>query len=220
MEIVQYTTMLTFYVPVLLLLTISVSAADLQLLFSKYSKPDFCRDLDCPKYKVLSSGKGFEEREYEAAKYTSTLVSSMDYRDATYKGFMKLFDYISGNNKQGVKVEMAAPVAVQVQPGEGPACESNYTVNFFVPFADQDSPPEPSDPTVFITQMATFKAYVSSFPGYIFSGDGWAKHALELVDALNNSSITNYEKSYYYTAGYDSPARIIGRHNEIWMIEI
>lgn len=49
----------------------------------------------------------------------------------------RLFDYISGANEPEVKVEMTAPVVTKVEHGEGPFCKSNFTVSFFVPFADQ-----------------------------------------------------------------------------------
>jgi hypothetical protein len=44
-----------------------------------------------------------------------------------------LFQYISGTNEEDLKVEMTAPVKVQVVPGAGPYCKSNFKISFFVP---------------------------------------------------------------------------------------
>lgn len=59
-----------------------------------------------------------------------------------------------------VKVEMTAPVTVRVDPGAGPACESHFTVSFFIPEEHRDAPPQPSDPDVFIENRDEFTAYV------------------------------------------------------------
>lgn len=60
----------------------------------------------------------------------------------------------------GLKVPMTAPVTTRVIPAPGPACENNFTVSFFVPFADQDNPPMPSNDKVFISPLQEFTAYV------------------------------------------------------------
>lgn len=41
----------------------------------------------------------------------------------------------AGNNEQQQKVEMTAPVTVRVIPSQGPFCEDNFQISFFVPFA-------------------------------------------------------------------------------------
>lgn len=51
----------------------------------------------------------------------------------------RLFDYIGGKNEPNVKLNMTAPVVTKVEHGDGPFCKSNFTVSFFVPFADQVS---------------------------------------------------------------------------------
>ena len=181
------------------------------------TEPKFCNGLDCPKFTVITKTGDYEEREYEASKWTSTVVSDIDYQTAVSEGFMKLFDYISGDNAEKKKVAMTAPVITKVVPGQGPACASNFTVSFMVPFADQDNPPKPSDPTVFLSELPALKAYVRSFGGFA-SGDKYVQEAAELAKALNSTQ--RYDDSYYYTAGYDAPFKPFNRHNEVWFIEL
>jgi len=49
----------------------------------------------------------------------------------------RLFKYISGDNVGHVKIPMTAPVTVKVTAAQGPFCEDNFTVSFFVPFEHQ-----------------------------------------------------------------------------------
>ncbi len=44
-----------------------------------------------------------------------------------------LFEYISGANKEGATINMTAPVLMKVLPGDGPFCQNNFTVSFYVP---------------------------------------------------------------------------------------
>jgi hypothetical protein len=69
-----------------------------------------------------------------AGKWASTVVTGVKYDKAVATGFWRLFKYISGNNEQQQKVEMTAPVTVRVIPSQGPFCEDNFTISFFVPF--------------------------------------------------------------------------------------
>lgn len=55
---------------------------------------------------------------------------------------------------------MTAPVSCRVDPGAGPACESQFTVSFYIPEEHQENPPEPSDPDVFVEHRKEFTAYV------------------------------------------------------------
>lgn len=66
-----------------------------------------------------------------------------------------------------MEVEMTAPVAVRTIPGQGPACETNFTVYFFVPFEYQDEsnpPPTPTNPDVSIVDFPELTVYVGLVP--------------------------------------------------------
>lgn len=49
----------------------------------------------------------------------------------------KLFGYISGGNAANAKIDMTAPVLTKVEPGQGPTCESTFTVSFYNPYKYQ-----------------------------------------------------------------------------------
>ncbi|XP_035693366.1 heme-binding protein 2-like [Branchiostoma floridae] len=172
--------------------------------------PTFCHGQDCPRYTVVSSTADYEERLYEPAKWTSASVTGT-YSAAVSAGFGKLFQYISGNNKDQAKIPMTVPVLTKIQPGQ------DFIVSFFVPYADQASPPEPSDPDVFTNPLPQMTAYVRHFSGYAGDAD-WVANANALAKSLDNATIS-YHRDFYYTAGYNSPFQPVDRHNEVWFIK-
>jgi hypothetical protein len=82
-----------------------------------------------------------------AGKWASTVVTGVKYDKAVAAGFWRLFKYISGNNEEQQQVEMTAPVTVRVIPSQGPFCEDNFTISFFVPFDFQVRTPHTHEST-------------------------------------------------------------------------
>ncbi|XP_066267359.1 heme-binding protein 2-like [Branchiostoma lanceolatum] len=177
--------------------------------------PTFCHGQDCPRYSVVTSTADYEERLYEPAKWTSVTISGSEYSSAVSEGFRKLFQYISGANEDQAKIPMTVPVLNKVTPGQGSSMD--VTVSFFVPYADQTSPPEPSDPDVFTNTLPQMTAFVRHFSGFARDND-WVENAAALAKSLDNATIS-YHKDFYYTAGYDGPFTPTNRHNEVWFLK-
>uniref|UniRef100_A0A8C5QFR5 Uncharacterized protein n=1 Tax=Leptobrachium leishanense TaxID=445787 RepID=A0A8C5QFR5_9ANUR len=128
-----------------------------QALFSSGLQSPTCTALE-------NEGSEYETRQYEAAKWVSTGIGTLnDWDSVTGSGFMRLFNYIQGNNEKKVKIDMTVPVTTFIQPGEGPACESSLTMSFFIPNEHQEEPPKPSDVNVFIEERPQMTVYVSVF---------------------------------------------------------
>ena len=186
----------------------------LSLAASIRDGPSFCHDLDCPKYTVTRKIDGYEERQYEPSKWVGTTIASDSYNQATDAGFRKLFDYISGANKDGIKIPMASPVAVKIVPL--PQGKSNYTIFFFVPFAYQSNTSIPTDPTLSIASLPALTAYVGQFSGY--NTDKVLQEETQKIKNAMTKYGVQFVEQYSFTAGYDPPYRIIGRHNEVWLV--
>ncbi|KAK0593009.1 hypothetical protein LWI29_029128 [Acer saccharum] len=98
-----------------------------------------CRKLECAPYEVIESKNEFEIRSYRDAMWVSTSpINSTSYKNATAKGFDILFSYIQGNNNQAGKMNMTAPVLVNILPSKsrGPFSFSNsssFVVHFYIP---------------------------------------------------------------------------------------
>ncbi|KAG8582901.1 hypothetical protein GDO81_008219 [Engystomops pustulosus] len=129
---------------------------------------------------------------------------------------MRLFGYIQGNNEKKVKVDMTAPVTTYIEPGAGPSCESTITVSFYIPTEHQDDPPKPSESNVFVTERPETTVYVRCFGGFT-NGAKNQEQILQLSESLKRDNKL-FNENIYYTAGYDSPFKLLNRHNEVWLI--
>ncbi|XP_068087776.1 heme-binding protein 2 [Hyperolius riggenbachi] len=178
----------------------------------------FSTELQNPKWASLETpSSDYELRQYEPTKWVSTEVASMkDWDSALSTGFMRLFNYIQGNNEKKVKIEMTAPVTSYIQPGAGPACESTITVSFYIPSEHQEDTPKPSDSDVFVEERPQTTVYVRSFGGFTNFQKN-QEQILQLSECLKRDGKL-YEENFYYTAGYDSPFKLFNRHNEVWLI--
>jgi len=200
------------------LLVLGISCVCGRATLKEKKGPSFCNGLDCPEFTVTKTTNEYEVRQYSKSVWSSTEVLGMSYDEATSEGFHRLFDYISGDNEAKEKIPMTAPVITRVIPGAGPACESNFTISFFVPFAVQANPPKPTKDDVFISMIPEHEAFVRSFPGFADESD-YLKEAEALASALANST-ESYHQDFYYTAGYDSPFKPFFRHNEVWFFKM
>ena len=65
-----------------------------------------------------------ENKEYEIRKYPNRLV--IETSSIQGNGFRKLFNYISGNNKDNEEIKMTVPVTQEIKNG-------NMTMQFYLP---------------------------------------------------------------------------------------
>ncbi|XP_015227309.1 PREDICTED: heme-binding protein 2-like [Cyprinodon variegatus] len=178
----------------------------------------FSVGLKNPKFTAEESkGQDYEIRTYHAAKWVSTTLSGMTGEECVKTGFRKLFNYIQGNNQNKAKVEMTAPVTCRVVPGAGPACESQFTVSFYIPDEHQANPPEPSDSDVFMEERKEFTAYVRTYGGFA-NENTRREELLKLLESLKRDGVEFVDKPYY-TAGYDAPFKLTNRRNEVWILK-
>lgn len=178
------------------------------LFSSGYQNPKFSP--------VETKAQDYEVRTYHAAKWISTSVSGANWDEAMSTGFRRLFKYIQGHNQSETSVEMTAPVTCRVEPGAGPACDSTFTVSFYIPEELQAEPPAPCDADVFVENRKEFTAYIRTYSG--FSKEQMKIEQLQkLTESLQRDAVP-FRASPYYAAGYDSPFKLTNRRNEVWML--
>ncbi|XP_041481167.1 heme-binding protein 2-like [Lytechinus variegatus] len=184
----------------------------------KNGPPSFCNGLDCPKYSVVDdTHQTWEERQYSASSWASTTLSGVAFDQAQEQMFMKLFEYIQGENELGVKIEMAVPVTLRATiDARTGHFNDDYTLSFYLPYKYQNATaPKPKNPDIFLRTEPQSKIFVRSFPGYMS----------ETKDLFNAGALAadlkdewGYDHGYIYTAGYDSPWKVFSRHNEVWFM--
>ncbi|XP_077566531.1 heme-binding protein 2 [Stigmatopora nigra] len=201
----------------LALLCVTLVLFDNAIMLKAVKQVFFSSGLQTPQFTTPEKQpQDYEVRTYEAAKWVSTTVNGTSLDESMRTGFRRLFKYIQGDNTDKVKVEMTAPVTCRVDPGDGPACETRFTVSFFVPEEHREAPPSPSDSEVFVEPRDSFTAYVRTYGG--FSNETLARgELLQLSESLRRDGVPFAERPYY-VAGYDSPFKLVNRRNEVWLI--
>ena len=62
--------------------------------------------------------------------------------------------------------------------GEGPNCESNYTMSFYIPSNLQENPPKPTDSKVYVEERQGFEVVALQFGGFPSDLDFSSKAAM------------------------------------------
>uniref|UniRef100_A0A452VH73 Heme-binding protein 2 n=1 Tax=Ursus maritimus TaxID=29073 RepID=A0A452VH73_URSMA len=185
-------------------------------LYCCLSRPAFLELLP-PNFLCSFQPGSYEIRHYGPAKWVSTSVESMDWDSAIQTGFTKLNGYIQGKNEKEMKIKMTAPVTSLVEPGAGPFSESIITISLYIPSEQQSDPPRPSESDVFIEDRAEMTVFVRAFDGFS-SAQKNQEQLLTLASTLREEGKVFNEK-VYYTAGYNSPFKLLDRNNEVWLIQ-
>lgn len=190
---------------------------------SGYGEPANCRRLECAPYRVVLSRSEFEIRRYRSASWISTPpVNSSSYEYAVRRGFDILFSYIQGNNKQGAKLDMTAPVLVHVFPSTGPFCNSSFVVHFYVPKKYQPDPPLSDQVRPVKLPGRHSYAGVRRFGGFMNDSNIPAQvsaleKSLEAAKGNDSSTLRKHHRvtAWYSVAGYNSPFEYENRVNEV-----
>jgi len=129
--------------------------------------------------------------------------------------FMRLYNYITGDNRRQSRVTMTVPVITRVTPCKDFACQTDYSMSFYMS-AKEGQPPLPYKHrgTVSLTAMPEMNFYVASFEGIATQRD-YEKKVDELINLLPEDSV---DTTHYYCVSYDTPYMLPQNYNEIWLL--
>ncbi|XP_045546689.1 heme-binding protein 1 [Salmo salar] len=177
----------------------------------------FCSESkECLEYELVCKTDEYEVRHYSPTRWVSTDAEAYFMGVGAAVAFRRLFQYITGDNNGGLQMEMTAPVLVRI-PEETRIWEpAIYTLSFLLPAAYQERPPTPTDDKLYFTEMPSMDVYVRSYGGWMLSVTS-RLHAHLLTKELARVQ-ADYNHTYHYGVGYDSPLKLLNRHNEVWYV--
>jgi len=148
------------------------------------------------KYTVLGKEDRFELRRYEPHILAETTVDS-DFEGAGNEAFSRLFNYISGNNKQQQKVAMTSPVGQEpmsqkiemTSPVGQQKMDQNWVVSFMMPATfTLESTPQPKDPSVSIREVPSRHIAAVRYSGF-WSEKSYHNQLEKLLDWITKSGL-------------------------------
>jgi effector-binding domain-containing protein len=164
---------------------------------------------ETPKYKVLKKEDKIELRLYPEYIKAEVQIEDSSYREAIFKGFRILADYIFGNNLSNQSIDMTSPV--QVTDGEKIAMtkpvtvqgENGHSVAFIMPSKySMGALPKPANPAISFTKVDSTTMAAIQFSG--FYREGQVKKAEKRLKAwLEKENIEL--KGPFIAAGYNPP---------------
>lgn len=162
------------------------------------------------KYSVTREDDQFELRAYESHILAETEVSG-DFEDAGSEAFGRLFEYISGNNKQQQEVSMTSPVG-QVPSSEKidmttPVGQQKYDgkwrVSFMMPaHFTLETTPSPNDPTISIRQVPARQIAAVRYSGF-WTEEGYRGNLAKLRAWIEENSLLSVGEPVW--ARYNPP---------------
>jgi len=166
-------------------------------------------------YEVVDTYEGFEKRVYPAQKWVSTTMEGSAYDPLTSSMFMKLFNYISGENDKKISIPMTTPVSTLVQPTSS---GNRYTMAFYVPSAHQADVPS-GGPDVTVESRPQQTIFTRRFGGW--ATDATVASERKTLEGLIRTAGLGAQVDFstYYVAGYDPPFMPFFRRNEVWFVQ-
>lgn len=149
------------------------------------------------KYSVLREDDGFELREYEPHILAETTVD-VAFEDAGNEAFGRLFEYISGNNKQQQEVAMTTPVGQEpssqeiemTSPVGQQKQDGKWVVSFMMPASfTLETTPEPKDPNVSIREVPARVIAAVAYSGF-WSEKNYRSNLEKLQDWIASNRLT------------------------------
>lgn len=171
---------------------------------------------ECLQYQLICQTDEYEVRHYSPTLWVSTDAEAYFMGVGAAMAFRRLFQYITGENEGGYQIDMTAPVLVKI-PEETTMWEpAIYTLSFPLPQAYQQNPPQPTNDKLYFTEMPDMDVYVRSYGGWMLSVTSRLQ-AHQLTKELDRVG-AKYNCTHHYGVGYDSPLKLLNRHNEVWYV--
>jgi effector-binding domain-containing protein len=162
------------------------------------------------KYETQNYDLILSDENFEIRFYPSSLKAKVASGKSANGNFYKLFQFISGNNSKGEKIEMTTPVYMK--------SDDNFnTMEFVMPSSyDMESISKPNDKNIVVYESKA-KYYACIRYGGYSNSSKFDTHSQKLIQKLSKLNITSIGDIFYVS--YNSPYKVFNRRNEV-MVEI
>jgi len=187
------------------------------------------KNIETPKYELVTKAKGYEVRRYAPHIIAEVQVSGA-YGESLNRGFRKVADYIFGNNSAKDSISMTAPVLHEKGAAsekismtapvlhEKDEAKGQYKLAFVMPSKyTLETLPKPNNSEINLIQVPEKKYAVRSYGGYATEGK-LGRETKKLMEALKRDglSATGTPISAQFNPPWTPPFM---RHNEV-MVEV
>lgn len=161
-----------------------------------------------PAYDVEEHIGRLEIRRYHPTVTARTRVATSNYDWALQTGFKKLAGYIFGDNFNGEKLAMTAPVQTSDRDG--------FVMSFVMPKGRSLATlPKPNDSEVELDEVPERRVAVLRFSGR-YRGTDVHAHEDQLLKLVKQAGLVATSEPMF--AGFDSPSTLpFLRRNEVWV---
>lgn len=168
-------------------------------------------DIETAPYKVV---KLPEPRDYEKRIYPTLHWVTTKFKWSESIGFLKLYQYIQGQNSEAIKINMTTPVVVTWEKTDMVLMPfMRDEISFYIP---QKNPPLPTNPDLFL-EYTPMTLYSWAYKGFSTDLD-FTKARLRLEYELSKDNIL-YNTSVVFYATYNKPFESDGK-NEVWILAV
>jgi hypothetical protein len=157
-------------------------------------------------YALVQKFPGFEVRYYPSAIVARLNMKVKTFREISTPGFRTLAAYIMGNNHRGQKMNMTAPVYIDMTTG-------GSSISFVMPSGYVvDDLPAPSDPDIRIEPAASVYLAVLAFGGC--AGYKMIREQSEKLRKLLKENHIRHQGNFRFMV-YNTPYKFWERRNEV-----
>ncbi|HRD37207.1 MAG TPA: heme-binding protein [Bacteroidia bacterium] len=159
-------------------------------------------------YQVLKKYKGFEVRMYPPAVFAS-VTKQGEMMDIGNQGFRDLAGYIFGDNQEGNKIAMTAPVYINPDKED----KNKSEMSFVMPQEySLNNLPQPKNSSIKLWKSDSVVVAVLTFGGFANNKDIAKKQ--EELKALILESKLQHKNNFKYMS-YNPPYQLVNRRNEV-----
>ena len=157
------------------------------------------------RYTVIKEVDGVEIRRYETALFSSVILNTSSYDQASNSGFRVLAGYIFGGNASGEKIAMTSPVAMELG--------DSLKMSFMVPSTKSENElPKPNNGQIFFEKKEGETMAAIQFGGW--ANDARIETYKKKLEAILTKNGIKFKGNFSYL-GYNPPYTLINRKNEI-----